>query len=269
MCAAAVERQYLDTRFGQSHLYRAGPVTDTGRPPLVCFHMSPWSAVYFQPLMAQLGEDRLVIAVDTPGYGNSDATPELPAVGDYAGAMADVVDGLGLTTFDVLGDRTGAKIALELARLRPEQIGRVILVSPVVWTDRERSGRQAFPPEIPKEDGSHLVSSWLITVGLSMPGRSLEMLGDIFFARHLQLKIAHWGRRAAAEYNARDTLDGLDKPIMVLRPKDDLWGLTTRVAPYLKHPASHIRDLADWGYGFMEVHPGETAALARKFLDST
>jgi pimeloyl-ACP methyl ester carboxylesterase len=265
---AAVERQYVDTRFGQSHLYRAGPAAGGGKPPLVCFHMSPWSGVYFQPLLAQLGEDRLAIAIDTPGYGNSDATPAEPTMADYAGAMADVVDGLGLTSFDVLGDRTGAKIALELARMRGNQVRRIMLVSPVVWTDEERDRRQTFPKEVPATDGSHLVSAWLITVGLSMPGRTLEMLGDIFFARHMQLKIAHWGRRAAAGYDARATLDQINKPILVLRPKDDLWSLTPRVRPHLQHPASDIRDLPDWGYGFLEVKVAQTAAIVREFLDN-
>jgi pimeloyl-ACP methyl ester carboxylesterase len=267
MCAAAVERQYVDTRFGQSHVYRAGATREGGPPPLVCFHMSPWSAVYYEPLLAELGTDRLAIAVDTPGYGNSDPTPKAPSMEDYGAAMADVVDGLGLSTFDVLGDRTGAKVALELARQRPEQTRRLILVSPVVWTDKERGYRKEYPVEVIQKDGSHLVSSWLISVGMSMPGRTLEMIGRVFYARHLQFQIANWGRWAAAKYLAREVLSQLNKPIMVLHPKDDLWAMTPRVKPYLKHPESYIQDLPDWGYGFIEVKVPETAALVRGFLD--
>jgi len=267
MGAATVERHYVDSRFGQSHLYRAGPVNDTGKPPVVCFHMSPWSAVYYEPLLAELGKDRLAIAVDTPGYGNSDAPPGPPNMDDYGAAMADVVDGLGLTTFDVLGDRTGAKVAIELARLRPQQVRRVILVSPVVWTEEERSYRKEFPAEVIQKDGSHLLSSWLITVGMSMQGRTLDMIGRIFYARHLQIKTANWGRHAAARYKARDALDSLQQPIKVLRPRDELWELTSRVAEHLRHPASHIHDLPDWGYGFLEVQVDETASLVRNFLD--
>jgi len=269
MSAAAVERQYVDTRFGQSHLYRAGPVTDTGKPPLVCFHMSPWSAVYFEPLLAELGKDRLAVAVDTPGYGNSDAPPTPPSMEDYGSAMADVVDGLGLTRFDVLGDRTGAKVAIELAKLRPQQVRRLVLVSPVVWTEEERSYRKEFPAEVIRKDGSHLLSAWGITVGMSMPGRTLDMIGRIFYARQLQLKTANWGRHAAAKYKARDALDGLSQPIKVLRPRDELWELTSRVEPHLQHPDSHIHDLPDWGYGFLEVHVEDTASLLRRFLDGT
>lgn len=265
--AAEVERQYVDGRFGQSHLYRAGPLVDEGKPPLLCFHMSPWSAVYYEPLLAELGRDRLAIAVDTPGYGNSDAPPPPPSMEDYGAAMADVVDALGVRRFDVMGDRTGAKVAIEVARVRPAQVRRVILVSPVVWTDEERSYRQQFPAEVIREDGSHLLSSWRITVGMSMKERTLDMIGRIFYARHLQWKIAHWGRHAAANYKAREALANLEQPIKVLRPRDELWSLTSRVAPYLQHPASHIHDLPDWGYGFLEVYVGPTAKLMREFLD--
>ena len=267
MCSVAVDRQYVDSRFGQSHLYRAGPARQSEHPPVMCFHMSPWSAVYYQPLLAELGNDRLAIAVDTPGYGNSDPSPELPEMADYAAAMGDVADGLGLKTLDLIGDRTGAKVALELARQRPRQVRRIIVISLVVWTDEERARRQVFPKEEVREDGSHLVALWRLSEVLSMEGRSLEMLGDIFYARNLQHEIAHWGRRAAANYNETEALMALHKPIMVLRPRDELWPITPRVKPYLQHVESHMLDLPDWGYGFLEVKTLETAAILRKFLD--
>ena len=94
MSAATIERQYVDSRFGQSHLYRAGPLEERGHPPLMCFHMSPWGAVYYEPLLGEMGKDRLALAVDTPGFGNSDAPPSKPSIGDFAAAMGDVVDAL-------------------------------------------------------------------------------------------------------------------------------------------------------------------------------
>lgn len=266
MCAAAVERQYVDSPFGQNHLYRAGSIEDSDHPALMCFHMSPWAAVYYEPFLADMGQDRLAIAVDTPGYGNSDAPETQPEIADYARSMGDVVDALGLTALDLMGDRTGAKIALELARQRPEQVRRLILVSPVVWTDDQLAYRREFAAEVIQEDGSHLVSMWLLAVGLSMEGRSLDMIGRIFYTRYLQHKTLHWGRRAAANYDAREALKELSNPIMVLRPRDDLWTMVPRVQPYLQHPQSHVRDLPDWGFGFLDVKTAEAAALVRAFL---
>ncbi len=267
MCAASVERQYVDSRFGQSHLYRAGPVQDSGRAPLMCFHMSPWAAVYYQTFLAEMGKDRLAIAVDTPGFGNSDAPPSTPQIADYAAAMGDVVDALGIETLNVLGDHTGAKVALELARQRPDQVQRLIMLSLAVWTDEEIAHRTAEGPHEIHKDGSHLVSSWVGMVEMSMEGRSLAMLGDIFYARHLHHRTAHWGHVAAAGYRAKDALAQVNKPIMILNPEDDLFTVTPRAKAYLTHPESHIRDLPGWGYGFLDVKTAEVAALTRAFLD--
>jgi pimeloyl-ACP methyl ester carboxylesterase len=229
--------------------------------------MSPWSGLYFEPLLAAMGRDRLSIAIDTPGYGNSDPSPFPPAIEDYAASMGDAVDGLGIGRFDVLGDRTGAKTAVELALQRPDQVRRLVLVSPVVWTPEQRAIRREFARETVHANGAHLVGTWALSVGLSMPGRSLERFGEIFHTRHLHHDIAHWGRRAAAGYSLADGLDALDKPVLVLRPKDEVWATTPRVAPHLRHPASRLLDLPTWGYGFFEVETERTAAHLREFLD--
>lgn len=267
MSKAPVRRQYVDSRFGQSHVHLAVPATTT-RPALVCLHMSPWAAVSFVPLLREMGQDRTAIAVDTPGYGNSDAPQNQPSVADYAASMGDVIDRLQLGHIDVMGERTGAKVALELARQRPTQVRRVVLVSPVIWTDTERAARVSFPPEKVYADGSHLQSYWQISVGLSMSGRTLEMIGQTFYARLLQNKIAHWGRRAAANYNARRTLGELEKPVMILRPKDELWNFAPRTLPLLNHPESKVVDLPEWAFGFLDLKAAETAQLLRAFLDA-
>ena len=261
-----VERGYADTRFGQSHYYRA-IAPHQPRRPLVCFHMSPWSGAYFAPLLAAMGGDRPALAIDTPGYGNSDPPPEPASIEDYAAAMGDVLDALGIDEFDLLGDRTGAKIALEVARRRPRQTARLVLVSPVVWTAAELSQRREFAPETPSADGSHLASLWVLSAALSMQERSLEMLADIFPTRLQQNDIAHWGRRAAANYHEVEVLTQLAKPILVLRPRDDLWSLTGRIGEYLIDPQSRILELPEWGYDFLQAKAAETAGLLRDFLD--
>ena len=263
---ANVQRRYVDTRFGQSHVYQASPASTTSRPPLMCFHMSPWAAVVFEPLLQAMGNDRMTLAVDTPGYGNSDAPPAQPTIEDYAASMGDVMDRMNLRRVDLLGERTGAKIALELARQRPDQVGKLVLISPVVWNDSERGGRKVYPPEKIHADGSHLKTYWNISTSLSMPGRTLDMIGRVFPSRLLQNNIAHWGRRAAAQYDAVAALKGLDKPVLVVRPKDELWALVERIRPHLTHPESQFVDRTDWGLGFVDVKPKETAALLRSFL---
>ena len=73
-----VDRMYVDGRFGQLHVYHAGSAQERDRLPLMCFHMSPFAAVIYEAFLSEMGKDRLAIAVDTPGFGNSDATPTPP-----------------------------------------------------------------------------------------------------------------------------------------------------------------------------------------------
>ena len=271
MRAAVVQRQYVDSRFGQSHLYRAGPMHDSGHPPLMCFHMSPRSAVYYHDLLAELGKDRLAVAVDTPGFGNSDASPSVPSLGDFAAAMGDVADALGFKTFNVLGHQTGSKIALEVARQRPGQVQRVILVGLGMWTEEERAQRntELGPPQI-HADGRHFLGSWAGTVRRSLMrgGGSLDKMANYFYVTQLNPRTTHWGHVAAAGYRAEDALVQIDKPIMILNPEDDLAEMTPRAKPFLKHPESQFRDLPGWAIlDLYDVKAKELATLARAFLD--
>lgn len=267
MDGAVVQRQYVDSRFGQSHLYRAGPVRESGRLPLVCFHMSPHSGIYFQDLLAEMGADRVAVAIDTPGFGNSDAPPTRPTIADYAASMGDVVEALGIGALDVLGDHTGSKVALEFARQRPAQVRRVILLSLGMWTDEESAHGAAEQPREIHADGRTPVLWWTRAVRMSMKGRSIDRMARNFHVTQLHHRTSHWGHVAAAGYPARDALAEVDKPIMILNPEDDLYRITPRAGDYLTHPESHIRDLSGWGPGFLEVKTLEVAAMIRQFLD--
>ncbi len=267
MSARSVERRYCCTRLGQVHVRLVRGSTASLRRPLLCFHMSPWSGSYFEPLLHELGTDRLAVAADTPGYGNSDPLPDPPTIEDYAVAMADVLDELEIDKVDLLGDRTGAKIALELAVRQKQRVAGLVLVSPVVWTAAELAERREFAPETIRQDGSHLPSLWAISTALGMPGRTPDMLAESFAERLLQGDTAHLGRRAAARYREIDALAEIDAPILVLRPRDELWDLTARIKNHLRSPRSRIIDQPEWGLGFFQVKAPETASIVREFLD--
>jgi pimeloyl-ACP methyl ester carboxylesterase len=267
---AIVQRQYVDTRFGQSHVYRAGPMHDSGLPPLMCFHMSPRSAIYYHDFLAEMGKDRLVVAVDTPGFGNSDATPRVPTLADFAAAMGDVADGLGFKEFNVLGHQTGSKIAVEVARQRAQQVQRVVIVGIGLWTEEERAHRGTIlgPAQV-HADGRHVIPAWAAAVRRNaMPGESLDRLTEFFFVSQLHPRKTHWGHIAAADYRAEKTLAELDKPVLVLDPDDDLADMTPRAKSLLKHPDSEFRRLPGWAiFDLYDVRSRELAQIARAFVD--
>jgi pimeloyl-ACP methyl ester carboxylesterase len=132
----AVRRGYAKGRFGQLHYRIAKPETAPA-PPLLCLHSSPNSGRIYETFLGAMGTDRVALAADTPGFGDSDPPPEAPSIEDYAAAMGDLIDTMGFETVDVIGYHTGAMTSVELALQRPEQVRRVIMISAPVYTDQE------------------------------------------------------------------------------------------------------------------------------------
>src|SRR5262245_1349817 len=154
-----VRRAYFDCRFGQLHVRTAFPTSGgfDERTTLLCFHASPLSSRMFRPFLPEIARDRSVYAPDTPGYGESDAPPTQPTIADLAAAMSDFVESMRFRQIDVLGYRTGALIAAELAIVRPEQVRRVVLVSvPALSAEERETVHGRTQPPLVSEDGSHL-----------------------------------------------------------------------------------------------------------------
>jgi pimeloyl-ACP methyl ester carboxylesterase len=264
-----VRRSYIDGPFGQLHLRIAKPPKDTGKPALMCFHMSPMSGRIYENFLAAMGTDRVAIAPDMPGYGASDAPPSPPEIIDYSKAMAHAIDVLGLSgPVDVMGYHTGAKVALELAILRPQQIRRLVLISATIFTDAERQAfREHYGPKTPTTDGSHLAALWRSFLFHNLRGGlTIDDVADAFPDMLLGRNNSWCGHRAAFNHYPDQRLPMTDKPILMFNPNDDLREYTPRAAPFLRN--GRIIDLPSWGHGFLDGSIADAAALVRSFLDA-
>ncbi|WP_419814487.1 alpha/beta fold hydrolase [Glacieibacterium sp.] len=263
----SARRHYVDGPFGQMHLRMAGAPSD--RPPLLCFHMSPMSGRIFANFIAEMGRDRLAIAVDTPGFGMSDRPAEPPEIADYARAMAAVIDALGIDgPVDLMGYHTGSLISCDLARLRPQQVRRVILVSAPLLTDAERVEMRALYPEVPPSlDGEHLLKRWRGFVHHNL-GRGVDMnsVADMFPDGLLGRNKAWWGHRAAFNHQPDMGLPEVAQPVLIINPGDDLQQFTPRAKMYLVN--GRIVEKPEWGRGFLDGFTLDAATLARSFLDN-
>ncbi|MDX2143811.1 MAG: alpha/beta hydrolase [Rhodospirillaceae bacterium] len=263
---AKVTKHYADGRFGQIHHRRAAPVGVSTQPPLLLFHMSPYSSVIYQNFLAAMGEQRLTIAVDTPGFGNSDAPPSPPQIQDYAAAVGDMMDALKLRHVDVMGYHTGSKIALEVAIQRPAQVRKVVMISAAIWTDEElKDHRAQFAKTEISEDGAHLVKWWKAAMHWSMTGRTKEQVAEVFPARMMNPAISWWGHAAAFDYKTADALQKVSQPVLILNPQDDIWEFTPRAKKYLRN--GRIHDLPGWSHGFLDVKTQEATTIVGGFLD--
>jgi len=230
--------------------------------------MSPYSSVIYEKFIREIGSDRIALALDTPGFGNSDPPPEPPLIQDYAFAMGDVIDELGLETIDLIGFHTGSKVALELARQRPETVRKIIFISIAYWTKEEILKRETTVrrPEL-TSDGSHLVNAWNGSMKWSMKERTPMMLAEVFYAQTINPSIIHWGHQAAYQYDVETAMNEIKQPVLVLNPEDDLWTQTPRIKPLLKQKGSQFMDLPGWSHGFLDICTQETVNIVRQFLD--
>jgi len=269
MTGVPVHRGYADGRFGQIHYRIAQPDHETGKRPLVCFHMSPYSGVIYETFMAEMGRDRVVIAMDTPGFGNSDPSPQQPTITDYARVALDLLNAKLITDVDLMGYHTGSKVAVETAINNPNLVHRVVMVSAPIYTPEELAeAKRIYGPEPLKEDGSHVQGWWQSAVHWSMEGRTLDHIGRTFWARVLNPAISWWGHAAAFAYDSGAAIPKVTQPILVLNPEDDVWKRTPRAKDLLAHTDSYIHDLPGWSHGFLDIKTEEATHIVRTFLDA-
>ncbi|MBP01599.1 MAG: hypothetical protein CMM25_02155 [Rhodospirillaceae bacterium] len=262
----SVKRYYVDGRFGQIHYRLARPQRST-KLPLICLHMSPYCSVIYENLIRELSSDRICIAMDTPGFGGSDAPDFSPTIGDYALALKDFIDSLDFAEVDLLGYHTGGKIALEVAINFPDLVRKVILVSAAIWPAAQREKLRAlYSRSNISHDGSHIVNWWKSAINWSMRGRSLESINKVFWSRTLNPEISWWGHHAAINYSTKIALQKVLHPVLVLNPEDDLWEHTALAKALLTNPKSSVHDLPGWSHGFLDVKTEEVASIVRSFL---
>jgi pimeloyl-ACP methyl ester carboxylesterase len=117
-----VERGYLATRLGQVHYYAAGE----GELVLL-IHQSGRSARMFAELVPVLGASCRAVAIDLPGFGNSDPLPEGTTIDELADVCADAINALGVSRAHVYGHHSGNKVATALAVRHPALVDRLVL----------------------------------------------------------------------------------------------------------------------------------------------
>jgi len=113
--------------------------------PLVMLHGTPGSRLQFQWMHGPAAAAGIrVIAPERPGYGASDAAPDitLPA---YAEDLRQLLDHLQLPTVTLCGVSGAGGFALTAACAHPERFERLILVSAGLPTPRAARRGMAFP----------------------------------------------------------------------------------------------------------------------------
>ena len=154
----SMKRHFVTVGSRQVHYRRAG-----AGPAVVFLHGSPQSSAFVEHAMGAVAHDHTAIGLDTPGYGNSGRLAlTWPSAADYADAMAETLDALGIETAAFYGTHTGAHIAMEFARRHPARCTALILDGISFNRPPERAELLAryAPPFAPSPAGEHLAWAW-------------------------------------------------------------------------------------------------------------
>ena len=215
-------RGYATCRWGQVHYRAAGTADDTTearaeRPAALLLHESPQSSAIFQRTLPLLGAHLAAYALDTPGYGHSDPPPRPSSIPEYAGALLEAADALGLDRFALVGVHTGTAIALQMAAQAPERVSHLVISGTPGAMREWRAGWLADPPGPTPlaEDGAHLREQW--RTATTRGGAADVELATQMTANVLRIHERWgWALDGVARYDPEPDLRALRCPVLVL-----------------------------------------------------
>jgi pimeloyl-ACP methyl ester carboxylesterase len=131
-------------------------------PALLMVHQSPRSSAEYEPLMRQWGAHFTCIAPDTPGFGQSDPLPGKPEIADFADALCETIDALGLGACAAYGFHSGGIILVTALKRQPQRFRALAVGGYAIWTAEEMRifGERYLPEFLPSPYGEHLAWLW-------------------------------------------------------------------------------------------------------------
>jgi pimeloyl-ACP methyl ester carboxylesterase len=230
----AISRHFVNLGDRQVHFRVAG-----SGPPLLVLHQSPTSSAEMATELVNFSDSFTAIAVDTPGFGQSDRLPvSKPDLTDFACALEEFLTALGIEQVLIYGFHTGAIIGFEFARLYPDRCAAAIVNGLVVFEGAELEDfleHYNFMPA-PSAAGEHMAWTWarLRDQRLFFPwyrktpeARMAFDLPDAGFQQPYVLdyfRAGDGGRaayQAAFAYPTRQRMPEIKRPVFLLNYADD------------------------------------------------
>lgn len=260
-----IRRGYVDGRWGQVHSTMAGaPAGET----LILLHQSPLSGAMFLAALPSLAAAGLrAIAVDTPGFGQSDAPSAPASITDHAEALLSVLAALEVRRAHILGHHTGAMIAAAFAARHPTHVDRLILNGVPLFTPAERAHFASFrfAPIVPAADGSHLLATWHQRLRATPGWTDIEAMHRHTITWLANPNRAHWGFEAAMAHDIAPDLARIVAPTLVLtNTGEDLYEASRRA--HALRPDWHFHALDGGTHDIVDEQPQAWAAAVSGFL---
>ena len=132
---ARLRFERLRTRGGRVSVLSAG----IGPDVLLCVHGLGGTKASFLPTVAALADHYRVVAMDLPGFGESDKPIGAPYdSGWFARSVFDTLDALDVEAAHLAGNSMGGRIAIEAGLMDRARVRSLVLLSPALAWLRDR-----------------------------------------------------------------------------------------------------------------------------------
>lgn len=247
--------------------------------PLVLLHGVGANRGIWRDVVHQLAVDRLVLAPDLPGFGDSSPVGAGFTLDGTANALADELSQRVPGRFDLVGNSLGGAVALALALARPDLVRRLVLVAPAGFSPRPRLvsavvGRLSEPLiSFRRRLGTPLIAS--------ATARRVLLWGTVSAPQHLapqdaraMLQASRRSSRVGPAVAAVLGSDLRDELTRVEAPLGLIWGARDRVVPITTiesiravRPGVVVEVIADAAHVPQLERPVEFVAALRRVLD--
>ena len=261
----AIRRAFAELPSGQVHYASCG---DPARPAVLLLHQTPRSWAEYREVLPLLAPAHHVIAMDTPGFGDSVPLRTAASIEGWAAVAVALLDALGIPRAHVVGHHTGGVIAVEIAAAFAPRVASLVLSSTPFTGESFRRARRASPPidaVEPSTDGSHIAALWQRRQAFYPPQRpdlleafvrdALKVSGDL-----------EAGHRAVASYRMEDRIGLVTQPALLLRASDDPFAAPHALELASRLPRARLVDIAGGMVPLPDQLPQAFAAAVLAFL---
>ena len=197
-----------------------------GSVPLLMIHGFLESSDNFQSNINELSKLRKVIAIDLPGFANSDKDIKIDYSREHLALLLDrMMNQLGYDTYDLLGHSLGGEIALHITINHPSSINSLILVDAAGYQSNQH---RSLPPWLVENIFlSYPMQKYLLK--LSLYNKDIWNK-DVFmkaYAYNAQIPGASFMKFSRDNRNAdlTATIKNIKVPVLIL------WGAEDRLIP--------------------------------------
>ena len=244
------------------YVRRKAPAAPAGDLPIVVLH--GWGAHIeaVAPILAALDGAADLIALDLPGFGESEPPPEAWDTDAYARFVLDFLDHVEVPRAHLIGHSHGGRVSIAIAADHPERVGRLMLVDAAGippkrgWRYRRRVAVAKLGRVVAKLGGA--------------PGRRLQerMRARVASRDYLEASEAMRGTfRAVIAADLRERLTRIGAPTLLVWGERDeetpLW-MGQRMEELIPDAGLVVLDGA--GHYSYADSPGRFGAVARRFL---